>query len=428
MLLKKANFQNNYLFMKKLLSILVLCCLFSGSAFSKTINNYEGLDLNSKPKKVLSKSKTKAMWNVHKTAKECGDHPTFAKGFGYKLKKQKQDYFKNNNWVSPFYNFADQDKHKVILNRTAKPLEVIKLNESYGEEVAEANFATNYFQEAAYIGRVDNSDENINKIKLVLLDWAKKDALRKGINVSWGNKPVDWQMMVLINSILTTTATIADTFDAEEREILGHWLNELVRKVAKSSWRQRQDNKAYFTSYIALIWGLMINDLAAVQHSIEVVKLAVHDMRPDGSFSTDTQRGGMGLKYNSDSYGYLLMMASLLKDATGKNLFNYEVDGRSLHNGADFVIQGILNPSKTNQKYAIPCPDSGDRWGSVEKPSTSFIKSSTYLMVYVNKFPDYKNSDTVIKKYKDTYNNKYLPKIRSEPSRVFTLHPMLITK
>jgi hypothetical protein len=412
--------------MKKIL-ITFFIFIFSNIGYAKNIGSFEDLDLTSKPKKILSKSKTKAMWNVHETAKECGDHPTFAKGFGYKLKKYKEDFFLKNNWVSPFNNFADKDKHKVSLKIGPKPLEVIKLNESYGEEVAEANFAINYFQEAAYTGRVDNSDENINKIKLVLLDWATKDALRKGINVSWGNKPVDWQMMVLINSILTTTATIADTFDAEERKILGPWLNKLVRKVAKSSWRQRQDNKAYFTSYITLIWGLMVNDLKAVQHSIEVVKLAVHDMRPDGSFSTDTQRGGMGLKYNSDSYGYLLMMASLLKDATGKDLFNYEVDGRSLHNGADFVIQGILHPSKTNQKYAIPCPDSGDRWGSVEKPSTSFIKSSTYLMVYVSKFPDYKNSDVVIKKFNDTHKNKYLPKIKSEPSRVFTLHPMLIS-
>jgi hypothetical protein len=412
--------------MKKIL-ITFFIFIFSNIGYAKNIGSFEDLDLTSKPKKILSKSKTKAMWNVHETAKECGDHPTFAKGFGYKLKKYKEDFFLKNNWVSPFNNFADKDKHKVSLKIGPKPLEVIKLNESYGEEVAEANFAINYFQGAAYTGRVDNSDENINKIKLVLLDWATKDALRKGINVSWGNKPVDWQMMVLINSILTTTATIADTFDAEERKILGPWLNKLVRKVAKSSWRQRQDNKAYFTSYITLIWGLMVNDLKAVQHSIEVVKLAVHDMRPDGSFSTDTQRGGMGLKYNSDSYGYLLMMASLLKDATGKDLFNYEVDGRSLHNGADFVIQGILHPSKTNQKYAIPCPDSGDRWGSVEKPSTSFIKSSTYLMVYVSKFPDYKNSDVVIKKFNDTHKNKYLPKIKSEPSRVFTLHPMLIS-
>ena len=62
-------------------------------------------------------------------------------------------------------------------------------------------------------------------------------------------------MMVLINSILTTTAVIADELDAEDRKILGPWLNNLVKKVAKSRWKDRQDNKAYLTSYITMIWG-----------------------------------------------------------------------------------------------------------------------------------------------------------------------------
>ena len=99
--------------------------------------------------------------------------------------------------------------------------------------------------------------------------------------------------------------------DAEERKVIGPWLNKLVKNVAKSSWKDRQDNKAYLTSYITLIWGLMVNDLNAVQNSIDVVKLAIHDMRPDGSFPIDTQRSGMGIKYNADSYGYLLMISSL---------------------------------------------------------------------------------------------------------------------
>ena len=97
---------------------------------------------------------------------------------------------------------------------------------------------------------------------------------------------------------------------------------------------------------MTLIWGLMVNDLNAVQNSINVVKLAVHDMRPDGSFPIDTQRGGMGINYNSTSYGYLLMMASILKGKTGEDLFLYRVDGRSLHNGADFVIKSIKEPQK----------------------------------------------------------------------------------
>ena len=76
--------------MKKLLVIVVLALLLNGNAFSKTISSYEDLDLISKPKKVLSKSKAKSLWNAYKKASECFDHPTYGKAFGYKLIKQKE--------------------------------------------------------------------------------------------------------------------------------------------------------------------------------------------------------------------------------------------------------------------------------------------------------------------------------------------------
>ena len=189
--------------MKKLLGILVLGLLLSGNAFSKTINSYEDLDLTSKPKKALSKSKTKSLWNAYKKASKCFDHPTYGKGFGYKLIKQKEDYFIKNEWTSPFYKYPEVEKYQTKFDRTGpKPLEKIKLDESYGEEVELANFAAEYFQEAAYATRVGSSNNDIEKIKTTILDWATKDALRKGINVSWGKKPVDWQMMVLILSLI----------------------------------------------------------------------------------------------------------------------------------------------------------------------------------------------------------------------------------
>ena len=231
-------------------------------------------------------------------------------------------------------------------NNLPKPIITINLNEDYGEQNTQVNSAITFFQNAAYVARVGKSEKEIEKVKTVLLDWANNNALKKGINVSWGDKPVDWHIMVLINSILTTTAVISESFDSNERQILGSWLNNLIKKVAKSKWKDRQDNKAYQTSYMTLIWGLMVNDLNAVKNSIDVVKLAVHDMRPDGSFPIDTQRGGMGIDYNSKSYGYLLMMASILKGKAGEDLFLYHVDGRSLHNGADFVIKSIINVFK----------------------------------------------------------------------------------
>ena len=415
--------------MKKAILILVMGLLLNGNAFSKTISSYEDLDLISKPKKILSKSKTKSLWNAYKKAPKCFEHPTYGNGFGYKLKKKSKDDFINNSWTSPFYKYEDDNRHKITLGETTpKPIITVNLNEDYGERQSDVDTAIEFFQKAAYVARVGNSVEEIEKVKTVLIEWANNNALKKGINVSWGNKPVDWQMLILINSILTTTAIIGENFNAKERQVLGPWLNNLIKKVAKSRWKDRQDNKSYLTSFITLIWGLMVNDLNAVQNSIDVIKLAVHDMRPDGSFPIDTQRSGVGLKYNSDSYGYLFMMASILKDITGKDLLSYNVDGRSLHNGADFVIRSVLDPSKTNSIYAISCPDGGDKWGSIDKPSVYHTKVSTYLLVYVNKFPKSKNSEFIKKRYSNSYENPDLPLIKSEPSEVFVLHPMLISK
>jgi len=415
--------------MKKILVIVFLGLLLNANAIAKKLTSYDDLDLTSKPKKVLSKNDTKSLWNAYKEAPKCFEHPTYGKGISYKLKKISINKFKKNAWTSPFYKYEEDNKHEIILGKTLpKPIITVNLNEDYGERQSDADSAIEFFQKAAYVGRVGNSLKEIQKVKNAILDWASNNALKEGINVTWGSKPVDYQMMVLINSILTTTATIAENFDEKERKIVGPWLNNLIKEVAKSKWKDRQDNKAYQTSYITLIWGLMVNDLIAVQNSINTVKLAVHDMRPDGSFPIDTQRGGMGIDYNNKSYGYLLMMASILKDKTGQDLFSYSVDGRSLHNGADFVIKSIIEPSKINSIYAISCPDGGDKFGSIEKPSTYFIEIATNTMVYANKFSEYENSNFIMSKYSETFNSKYKKNIQSEPSELFTLHPMLISK
>ena len=89
----------------------------------------------------------------------------------------------------------------------------------------------------------------------------------------------------------------------------------------------------------------------------------------------------------------------------------------------------VLSKSKTNSIYVISCPGGGDRFGTIEQPSTYFIEITTNTMIYANKFPEYANSDFIIKKYRGTFNNKYQDQLlKSEPSELFTLHPMLITK
>ena len=49
--------------MKRVFFTLIVLIL-TNTSYSKNLNSYDDLDLTTKPKKVLSKSKTKAMWNI----------------------------------------------------------------------------------------------------------------------------------------------------------------------------------------------------------------------------------------------------------------------------------------------------------------------------------------------------------------------------
>ena len=61
----------------------------------------------------------------------------------------------------------------------------------------------------------------------------------------------------------------------------------------------------------------------------------------------------------------------------------------------------------------------GDKFGSIEKPSTYFIEIATNTMVYANKFSEYENSDFIMSKYSETFSNEYKKNIKSEPSETF---------
>lgn len=383
------------------------------------VDNTLLIDVENKPSGVLSPSKTKKLWNSYKVASQCFEHPTYGKGKGIKIQKLPTKQFVDNQWNDPFSPKTPSTGSVSAYLNPPQPVITVRLNESYGSRDTRIDNAAGWFRSAATALRRGMNAEKKEKIIAVLKNWAENDALKSGINVSWGSKPVDWQVMVLISSILTTTAALSSDLSDSDRVVIGPWLNQLVGKVASSHWTNRADNKAYMTAYITMLWGLMISDPQAVQKTVDVVKLAVHDMRPDGSFPIDSQRSGMGLKYSSDSLGYLIMMSALIKANSGLDLFAYSVDGRSLDMGVGFMVKAVRNPSATNKIYAIPCPDGGDTWGSIANPSLSFVETATYLAVYAQLNPASAHTDFILSKYGDGTKRR---------SEVFAVPPGLLVR
>ena len=372
-------------------------------------------DVVSTPKGVLSAAQTQKFWNVHKTSQECFQNPDYVRGQGIKVKIQDFESFQDNNWKNPFTPKAPTQQGHILYDQPPKPLVKTEIIDIYGAENRDIERAAEWFRFAALALRRGASEGTKKQIAATLIAWASADALKNSMYRP-GKQTVDWQAMTLIVSILTTTAALSPELNDNDRVVIGPWLNRIVTKTAASRW-DRQDNKSYMAAYITMIWGLMTQDTDAVQAAIDVVKLAIHDMRPDGSFPTDSARSGMGLHYSSFATGHLVMMSALIYSNTQQDLFSYNVDGRSVHNAVSFILKALKNPVITNKLYALPCPNGGDRWGSIGDPELAFSYNATYLQVYAGLFLNSSNSDFI---------HDHFPGESFRPSRLYATIPRLL--
>ncbi len=399
---------NNLLVLLLALMLIVLeaACAKKPVQISKT-----GIQWLSMPDGMLSERKTERRWNLYKKASECLQifDETFVKGKAFQIALLDKETFRTLKTSRVFPETqSNLSCDTMDPGLRVKPIVTVMLNEEYGERQMSVDEAIAWFYSATSIARHGDRGIRIELTKS-LADWAQADALKSGIHVSWNPKPVDYQIIVLIGVLVTAFSEVQADLSASERMLVGEWLNRLVQEVGNSHWADRQDNKEYQKVLIGLIWALTVEDFEAVHYATDIYKQAIHDMRPDGSFPMDSQRGGMGLHYNNYSAGNLFSIAALLKTSKGIDLFSYSVDGRSIHTAIEFVIHSIENPA-LNQKYAISCPHSGDRFGTVENPSMYFSLRdgerflAAYLLVYASFFPDSANAERIRNLYGKPWN------------------------
>lgn len=369
---------------------------FAATPEAKTISR---LDLVSEPEGILSQKDQERLWDAYTTVSECMDHPSYGKVLPLQLSRREKAFFTERAWVSPFTNVRGAAQCEVSPGRLNPPAPIPKvtLDEEYGERQFDVDTAAKWFRRLTTYVRYADDPIARTLLKQGILDWAKAGGLGSGIHLSYAKKPVDYQMATAIAAILAATAELAADFSADERAVVGDWLGDLVAQVAASQYQFRTDNKMYMDVYYTVLWGLMIGDDKVIQDAIFAYKLAIHDMRPDGSWPIDSQRSGMGLVYGSASTGHLVATAIALKEARGIDLFSYSVDGRSIHDAVAFIVAAMKDPGGVNSKYAIACGHAGDRWGSIAEPNLFFIdEAGSYLLAYAARFPDRESSAYVV--------------------------------
>ncbi len=384
----------------KFSALLVVFAIFGQagltSAFSQTAQESH-LDVSSEPAGVLSAAAEQKLWTAYKRAGVCFGGETYDRGSGLSVDLLPKSAFQERPWVSPFTPVRGAAQCRVAPGNLVapQPIRSVTLDERYGQQLTGVAAATSWFARLSTYARLTNDPVAKSILRNALMSWATAGAFRDAIHVSWGQRPVDWQVMTAILAVLSASAEVSGDLSAADRAILGPWLNGLVKQAAASAWLDREDNKAYMRAYIGLLWGLLAGDDKSIQNGISVYKLAIHDMRPDGSWPIDSQRSGMGLVYNAAATSYLVMIATALKQNRNVDLFGYQVQGRSIHTAVDFVAASIGDPSGVNQKYAIACPGGGDRWGSIAKPSLGFLDEAEYLRLYASLFPDRESAKVI---------------------------------
>ena len=388
---------------------LTIAIVLSSCAGQKTkLENEGNYDITSKPPGVLSQTIITRQWDAYKNQKSCLERNPGAEPEPIRVSKLSDTYLTekklNNIFTKNEGNAACGGL--IWMNRSLnasppKPIKTLNISNAYGDRDLSLDNALTYFQKQSTLIRFSNDSVYKNELRETLINWAKNRSLRSGIH-SMGNssyQPVNFQVMTLVESILTATSEVVVDFTPEEKVVVFKWLNEIVIDIGSSTYWYRSDNKEYLKAYIVLLWAVMIDDERLMQKVINIYKNAIHEMRPDGSFPIDSQRGAMGNHYTYYSTNNLTLIAALLKQKKNIDLFSYEVEGRSIHNAIEYVVQSIKDQSNTNRKYALPC-FAGDRWGSVDNPSPWFQNpAGGVLSVYASIFPNKESSIYIEKRY-----------------------------
>jgi len=136
----------------------------------------------------------------------------------------------------------------------------------------------------------------------------------------------------------------------DERRVVESWLDRLVRKrgperVVDESRVSSRNNHRYLRDSVTMAWGALTGDQALFRDGVRRFRLALEQMRPDGSLPLETDRGAMALFYQRHAIGSLVTIAEIAAHQ-GYDLYALEnAAGGDLHDMVAFLARGVIDPA-----------------------------------------------------------------------------------
>ncbi len=128
------------------------------------------------------------------------------------------------------------------------------------------------------------------------------------------------------------------------------WLDRLVRqrgpdRVTDPTLVSSRNNHRYLRDSVTMAWGAFAGDNALFFTGVDRFRIALEQMREDGSLPLETDRGAEALFYQRHAIASLVTIAEIAA-VQGYDLYALtNAEGHGLHRMVEFLVRGIADPA-----------------------------------------------------------------------------------
>jgi poly(beta-D-mannuronate) lyase len=230
--------------------------------------------------------------------------------------------------------------------RTHEALTRLDSPEEYGSDLRAEPYAHTVMRAAA-AGWGDDDAEARQALVDLLDRWARGRALTKFDRDNESN------FYAVERSLLPTIVAwglVRDSPDVDEADArrIAAWLKRVVRVRDRDTPISEIDdtwpnNHTYLTASVDMAWGALVGDDARFRNGIIAYRLAMGQLREDGSLPRETERGARALWYQRHAIASLVTIAEIAA-TQGYDLYGVAVDGRDIHLAIRFLLAAVEDP------------------------------------------------------------------------------------
>ena len=303
--------------------------------------------------------------------------------------------------------YCRMSARKTDLPQTFKTVIEYTGGKEANSEEAVSNYRE-YFMSLSSRARISSENAKVVRDEIVRIAVAKK--------MRWAD---DWKKNES-NALFFTTSIASpiaievffqkEDFGKDELEIVIDYLNSLnkqLREVKRIRNEWSGDNKSFDYAVFSYTLGLITGDEKNKKRAVDIFKLAIRELRNDGSIIPDSERVGSALHYSNKAIAALVTLSELAL-IDGLNLYEYSHQGygqSDVKKDLNLAIKFLLEAGEDEKlihSYAIQGERAGNT-GFKEYGATNqdkrWLKNSmiSWGYYYLRRFPDSQLSQKMLK-------------------------------